>query len=276
MTNGPHSPIRLVLSDMDGTILSSERKISLKTQKAVKQLRQKGVAVALVSARPPEGMMPYIRQLNLEGPCAAFNGGIIFKADGTLQKDSVFSSPVVKNLLTRLESCGGELWFQNKERWLVRDATHVLVRNESRIIGVKPHEVPDLYAETAHVNRIIAIGYEPEIAERLERELGEEYAGYASVLRSTPTKINITPADATKGHALKTLAAMYGVAPAQVACLGDAQNDLPMLREAGMSIAMGQAPDGVKQKARYVTRSNAEDGWADATERFIMPRVLHS
>ncbi|MXV35191.1 MULTISPECIES: Cof-type HAD-IIB family hydrolase [unclassified Saccharibacter] len=276
MTSDSASSIRLVLSDMDGTILSSERVLSPKTQMAVRHLRDVGIPVALVSARPPQGMMPYIHQLELQGPCAAFNGGLIFDADGTIKHNIVFPSSVAQALLSCLTAHDGDVWFQNKDRWSVRDATRPFVTNESRIIGVHPYEVEDLATEVSEVNRIIAIGDNVEEAARLEQELGEKFAGQASVLRSTPTKINITPAQATKGQAVHKLASFYSVLAEQVACLGDAQNDLPMLSEAGMSIAMGQAPETVKEKASYITGSNAEDGWADAVERFIMPRVVHN
>lgn len=274
MMQSPQSSIKLVLSDMDGTILSPNRTLSPSTKKSAQMLCQVGVSLALVSARPPEGMLSYVQQLALRGPCAGFNGGIIFTPEGTVQESMTFSSHIVEELLKLLRPYDMDIWFQNEHQWSVRSLHTDLVEKERRVIGVTPCAVADLATVTHDVNRLIVIGHDVELAAYLERELGEKFSGKASVLRSTSTKINITPAQATKGQVLHKLASLYGVEAAQVACLGDAQNDLPMLREAGLSIAMGQAPEDVKRYAACVTKTNAEDGWAEAIKEFIMPRVM--
>ncbi|MFT9297830.1 MAG: HAD hydrolase family protein, partial [Gluconobacter sp.] len=100
--------------------------------------------------------------------------------------------------------------------------------------------------------------------------------GEASVRRSSEMLLDITPALANKGEAVRELALAHGVAPHEVACLGDAHNDLPMFAVAGLGIAMGQAEDDVRAAAQVLTDTNERDGWAKAIERYILPRVKNT
>ncbi|MCT6855475.1 MAG: Cof-type HAD-IIB family hydrolase, partial [Bombella apis] len=106
--------IKLVLSDMDGTILGPDKRLSLATCKAVEQLAAHHVPVALVSARLPAAILPYVRQLGLKGPCAGFNGGVFFSPDGTILKSYRFPPEDVTALLARLAPLPVELWFQTE------------------------------------------------------------------------------------------------------------------------------------------------------------------
>ncbi|WP_230873244.1 MULTISPECIES: Cof-type HAD-IIB family hydrolase [unclassified Bombella] len=266
--------IKLVLSDMDGTILGPDKRLSPATCKAVEQLAAHHVPVALVSARLPAAILPYVRQLGLKGPCAGFNGGVFFSPDGTILKSYRFPPEDVTALLARLAPLPVELWFQTEREWLVRDASTALVQREHNLTGITPREVAELSLQDEAVNRVMVCSEDTALIARLEAELPASFGGRASMLRSAPHKLNITPALANKGDAVRELAQLYGVTPQNVAVLGDAPNDLPMLSVAGMSIAMGQAPEGVKAQARYVTKTPAEDGWAYAAERFIIPAAL--
>ncbi len=264
-------PIRLVLSDMDGTILDSDRTISAGTCAAVRRLEEKGMALALVSARIPAAVLPYVRQLGLKGPCAGFNGGVFFMPDGTILKSHHFVTEDLVAIMEALASLPVEVWCQTEREWLLRDGRTRLALREQELTGITPREVPSLPVRSGEVNRLIVCSDDTALIARLETELAEPFAGRASMLRSAPHKLNITPARATKGEAVAELARLYGVTPQEVAALGDAPNDVPMLRAAGMGIAMGQAQDSVKREAAHVTGKPDEGGWAYAAETFIIP-----
>lgn len=266
--------IKLVLSDMDGTILGPDKRLSPTTCAAVKQLAALKVPVALVSARLPAAILPFAHQLDLKGPCAGFNGGVFFKPDGTILKSYPFAPQDLTALMARLAAFPVEIWFQTETEWLVCDAHTVLAVREHNLTGITPREVPELCSQWAGVNRVMVCSDDTALIAQLEAELPAAFGGGASMLRSAPHKLNITPALANKGDAVRELAKLYGVTPQNVAVLGDAPNDLPMLDVAGMGIAMGQAPEMVKARADYVTKTPADDGWAYAAEKFIMPAAL--
>lgn len=268
--------IRLVLSDMDGTILDSDHTISPTTAAAVQSLAERGVALALVSARMPAAVLPYARQLGLKGPCAGFNGGVFFRPDGTILKSHHFPVDDLVAIMEALSSFPVEIWFQTEQEWLVPNSQTPLVVRERELTGLTPREVVSLPIVPETVNRLMVCSDDTALIARLEEELAHPFAGRASLLRSAPHKLNITPAKATKGEAVSELAKLYGVMPQEVAALGDAPNDIPMLQAAGMSIAMGQAQDSVKKQASHVTGKPDEGGWAYAAETFIMPSAPFS
>ncbi len=265
------SHIRLVLSDMDGTILDSDHTLSPRTCAAVQRLAEKGIALALVSARMPAAVLPYVRQLGLKGPCAGFNGGVFFTPDGTILKSHQFSEADLSALMEALSHFPVEIWCQTEQEWLLCDSRTKLALREHNLTGITPREVEALPMQSGTVNRLMVCSEDTALIARLETELAVPFAGQASMLRSAPHKLNITPAQANKGAAVEELGKLYGVMPQEVAALGDAQNDIPMLKAAGMGIAMGQASESVKEQAAYVTGKPDEGGWAYAAETFIIP-----
>jgi hydroxymethylpyrimidine pyrophosphatase-like HAD family hydrolase len=106
-----------------------------------------------------------------------------------------------------------------------------------------------------------------------EAALQDRLGDTASAHRSQAYYLDVTPAGATKGHAVTRIAARLGLPLSAVAVIGDMSNDLPMFAVAGLAIAMGNATDAVKSAARFTTETNESEGFAVAMERFILPRA---
>jgi hydroxymethylpyrimidine pyrophosphatase-like HAD family hydrolase len=92
-----------------------------------------------------------------------------------------------------------------------------------------------------------------------------------SAARSQPYYVDVTHPNANKGAVVSYLSAMYGLAPEEIATIGDMPNDVDMFAQSGLSIAMGNASDEVRRAARCVTGTNEDEGFANAVERFILP-----
>lgn len=269
----PSGCIKLVVSDMDGTLLTPQKQVTHHTLNAITALKQAGVPVCLVSSRPASGIEMYLEALKLDTPYGALNGGCIFNPDRSMHSQLTLAADVTQEALEMLDTHQIEAWLFRGHEWLVTNGTSAFVEPECRAIRQKPSVVPDLKNELEGVGKITAASTDYEALTRQEMEIGALLQGRASVARSAPFYLDITPPNANKGYALHQLANFYGIAPHEVACLGDMNNDLPMFAAAGLAVAMGQATDTVKAQAHYVTDTNAQDGWSKAITDFILPRA---
>ena len=121
------------------------------------------------------------------------------------------------------------------------------------------------------VDKIVAVSdEEPRLAE-LEAQTQQALKGRATVARSQTYYLDVTAPDANKGHGVTELAKALGVPLEQTAVIGDGQNDVFMFKVAGLSIAVDNASDEVKQAADHVTASNVDDGVAKAIDRYVLP-----
>src|ERR1700733_8761596 len=121
------SKISLVLADVDGTLVTAEKVLTLRAIAAVKALQSAGIAFAITSGRPPRGMAMLIDPLALRTPVAGFNGGIFVKPDMTIMEEHVLDADVARRALEVILHNGMDVWVYSGSDWLVRnrDAPHV-------------------------------------------------------------------------------------------------------------------------------------------------------
>lgn len=263
----------MVVSDMDGTLLTPDKRLTPAVLAMARELAARGVPLCLASARAPAQMAPYIARLGLGGPSAAFNGGIVFLPDGKMSVSRVLPPDVLSAVHDMLHTHRIETWLFRESFWIVRDEASAFVEQERRLTGIAPHVAPDLRGQVEGIGKIVGVSADYPLLERMEIELGAMLKDEASVRRSSDYLLDITPVLANKGEALRELARAHGVDPAEVACIGDADNDLPMFARAGLSIAMGQAEENIRAAAYLLTGTNEENGWVTAMERYVLPRI---
>jgi Cof subfamily protein (haloacid dehalogenase superfamily) len=269
-------PIELMISDVDGTLVHSDKTVGAATIAAVQKLRDAGVPFTIVSSRPPRGMLYPRRALNIDQPFAAFNGGSIVNPDGSVAIANRLTLAAAKTALDMLLGYQIETWVYADNEWFVLDGNGEYVPRERRTIASEPVVVGSFEPYMDRIDKIVAASSDhPRLAD-IEKELAAAVDGQARAVRSQAYYIDVTALQATKGFAVTALAERFGVPLERVAVIGDADNDLPMFERAGLAIAMGQATDAVKSKAAFVTDSNADDGVASAIERFVLPRVRKS
>jgi Cof subfamily protein (haloacid dehalogenase superfamily) len=263
--------IRLVVSDVDGTLLRHDKSIAPSTIAAAGRLRAAGIKLAVVSSRPPQGMDALRAPLGLDTPRAGFNGGAIEDASGKLVEEHTIAVSACREVVALCETAGADVWVFAAGAWFLKNPDAPHVPREHRATGMNWQLVDDFSPHLASVHKIMASSDDFALTARLEHELQARVGGEASVLRSQSYYVDVTHPAANKGNAALSLARLLGVAPAELAVLGDMPNDVPMFRIAGLSIAMGNASDAVKAEAKAVTGDNDSDGWASAIDRFILP-----
>jgi Cof subfamily protein (haloacid dehalogenase superfamily) len=266
----PPAKISAVVSDVDGTLMTDDKRLTPLAQAAVARLHARGIIFTIISSRPPRGVRMLLDPLEIKTPFGCFNGGLIARPDLSVITAHVLSSQVARCAVDILSARGAQSWIFAGPDWLVRDSDAPYVGLEERTVRFRPTVVEEFGSALDVAAKIVGVSADFELLARCEREVGAALAGQASVVRSQPYYLDITHPLANKGVALSALAALLSVPPAEIAVIGDGDNDVAMFERSGLSIAMGNASALVQRAADFVTDTNREEGFANAIDRFIL------
>ena len=270
MTNTASPSIRLLLADVDGTLVTPDKVLTDRSVDAVHELRDAGILFALTSGRPPRGMQTLIEPLALDTPIAAFNGGLIVEPDMSVIEQKVIPEDLVPAIVAMLDTSGLDVWIYRGANWLVRDLDGPHIARESFTVRFDPTLVQSFDGITEGVAKIVGVSDDHDLVASVASAAHDEFGDHVSAARSQPYYLDVTHPAANKGGVAKFLSARYGIEPEQIATIGDMPNDVLMFAHSGLSIAMGQSGREVHRAARRVTTSNEEDGFANAVDRFIL------
>jgi Cof subfamily protein (haloacid dehalogenase superfamily) len=268
MTSAPH--ISLLLSDVDGTLVTTEKVLTPRARNAVMRLQQKGIRFAITSGRPPRGMAMFVDPLGLAEPIAAFNGGAYVAPDMRLLENQPLAPKATSKAVEMLEACGLDAWLYTGDAWYVRNPAAPHVDREARTVAFGPEvakNFDDLYANAV---KVVGVSDDLPLVQRTGAQLGTALQGEASVALSQPYYIDITNPMANKGAVVRYHASRLGIPLSGIATIGDMPNDVLMFRVGGFSIAMGNAASDVKSQATASTDSCNDDGFAKAVERYFL------
>ncbi|MFJ8490089.1 Cof-type HAD-IIB family hydrolase [Streptomyces sp. NPDC094038] len=266
----PTRLIRLLLADVDGTLVTSDKVLTDRAVRAVRELHDAGVLFAVTSGRPPRGMAMIIEPLGLTTELAAFNGGLIVNPDMTVVSQQVIPAEVVAPVVALMESFGLGVWIYRGADWYVRDVKGPHVDRESWTVQFAPTLVPGFEGLERGTAKIVGVGDDHEVVEAAAVAARAQFGDHVSAARSQPYYLDVTHPQANKGGVVKYWSAKLQIPPERIATMGDMPNDVLMFAHSGLSIAMGNASHEVQRAARRVTTSNEEEGFANAVEEFIL------
>jgi Cof subfamily protein (haloacid dehalogenase superfamily) len=261
--------IKLLLSDVDGTLVRPDKSLAPSTVDAVHALHDTGIHFAVTSGRPPRGMEMLVEPLALQTPIAAFNGGLIVEPGMEVLEERVVPDDVVPRALELLESFELSVWVYRGADWLVRDAEGPHVARETHTVQFEPTVVAS-FDGAEDVVKIVGVSDDYEVVETAAETTRNVLGDQVAASRSQPYYLDVTHPDANKGAVVTFLADRYGIVNDEIATIGDMPNDVLMFALSGLSISMGNADREVQRAARRVTTSNDEDGFANAVEQFIL------
>jgi Cof subfamily protein (haloacid dehalogenase superfamily) len=261
--------IALVVSDVDGTLLTRDKTLTESAMRAVQKLHEAGIGFTITSSRPTIGMRFLIEPLHIRLPIGAFNGSCIVDPELKPIGQHLIPERAARRCLELLDEYGTEIWLFTSELWLARDADGQYVPHERRAIRADPIIVADFTPYLTSACKIVGAGNDPELLQRCEIAMQEALGTQATAARSQSYYLDITPPDVNKGTFVQTIARRLGISLDAIATIGDMQNDLAMFRTSGTSFAMGNATDDVKKTATHVTASNEEEGFAKAMEMVL-------
>ena len=265
--------IRLLVSDVDGTLVHTDKSLAPSTVAAAARVQAAGITLAIVSARPPRGMTWIAETLKLTAPLAGFNGGTLLGPDGAVISQQVVPAAAIHTALDLFARRGVDAWLFTADEWLLTNTKGPRIDLERRTVRFDERVVPDLAPYADQAGKIVGVSDDYAKLAAVEHELQGLLNGAATAHRSQQYYLDVTHPDANKGNAVRALAAHLGVDLADVAVIGDMENDVPMFKVAGFAIAMGNATPAVQAQAAAVTGANDGDGWAQAVDTIILPRA---
>lgn len=263
--------VRLVIADVDGTLVTQEKVLTKRAIDAAQRLRDAGILFAITSGRPPKGMAMLIDPLKLSEPVAAFNGGVITQPDLTTVLREQFLAPeAVVQAREAILAHNLDVWVYTDQTWYVRDVNAPHVAREQWTVKFPPVVTHELEKLTERVAKVVGVSDDLAAVARCEKDVQQALGNTVSAARSQPYYLDVTNPKANKGEVVLAMSELLKVPPEEIATVGDMPNDVLMFVKSGVSIAMGNASDEVKAKATYATASNKEEGFAIAMERFVL------
>jgi Cof subfamily protein (haloacid dehalogenase superfamily) len=264
--------IKLIAVDLDGTLLNSQHQLSERNRVALKEALNLGVQVMVATGKTYASIAWLYQQLGLTTPGVFGQGTVVHNADGSVRHQQSLPVPILRRVIPFVESRGFAVVVYSGQRLLIKskdarvdllakyqEPAPEVVGSLSNILGVVPF------------NKLIVIGNDPRSVKGLYWQLDKMMDGQVALTYAgIPTQFEILPLNISKGKTVIAMAKELGIPSDRVMTIGDAENDMDML-QFGLSVAMGNASDKVKNIAKFTVGSNDMDGVAEAIERFVLP-----
>jgi len=258
--------IALVVSDVDGTLLTKDKTLTEASLAAVRRLHQAGIGFTITSSRPAIGMRFLVEPLGIQLPIGPFNGSSMIDPSMNVVEQHLIPTSAVEKSLELLTGYGVDIWLFTNDQWLTKHPDGPYVPNEKRAIKADPTIVDDFSPFISRACKVVGSSHDFALLARCEVEMQKVLGTQATAIRSQDYYLDITPPGQNKGVFVRAMARRLGISTDAVATIGDMHNDVAMFEVSGMSFAMGNASDEVKKHAKRVTATNEEDGFAKAME----------
>lgn len=269
-----HPMIRLIVADLDGTLLNSEHCVTPMTEDAVRRAMAHGVLFTVATGKTYPSTTDLIQRFGITIPVICSNGTLVHAPDGTILKRSPIRREYAIEAMQMADEAGMVTVIYSGASLICRQYD----RNLAELVEhgePEPMLIQDLIGAVRteiDPDKIIFMnGDDLESVVRFQAALEERFAGRAQAMRSgLASLVELIPLGISKGTALDFILEVTGVSAAETICFGDNCNDLEMIRRARIGVAMAQAPEDVRKEADYVTRSNDEDGVGYAVHKFVL------
>lgn len=269
---------KLLVLDVDGTLLNDEREISKRTLAALLKVQQMGVRIVLTSGRPTYGLMPLAKTLelgNYGGFVLSYNGCQIIKAqNGEILFERRINPEMLPYLEKKARKNGFAIFTYHDDTLITDSPDNEYIKNEALLNNLKIIREDEFSTAIDFAPcKCMLVSDKEKALIGLEQHWEKRLAGTLDAFRSEPYFLEVVPCGVNKANTLGALLEHLGVTREEVIAVGDGVCDVTMLQLAGMGVAMGHSQDSVKVCADYVTASNEEDGVALAVEKLILAEV---
>jgi Cof subfamily protein (haloacid dehalogenase superfamily) len=268
------SGYRLVVVDLDGTARSRSQGITAGVREAVAAAQSRGVLVCVATGRMWRSAEPWVRTLGADSPAILYNGGQVlnFTTGHTLYERRLprLAAQEALTLVRRVPEVQPLLYARDR---VYAERRHPLADAYAVDDGLSYEVVPSLdplLDEDPHKLLIIGARERIEALQGTVRQAGLPI----HAVQSEPVYLEILPSGVSKGAALRAMVEALGTSIEETIAIGDNWNDLEMIEAAGLGVAMGHAPEGVRGRADYVCGTAEEEGVREVIERFVLATGL--
>lgn len=269
---------KLLVLDVDGTLLNNAKELSKQTLATLLKVQQMGVRIVLASGRSTYGLRHLIEKLELKnnsGYILSYNGGQVIdvKNDEVLFEKRI--DPVMFPYLERkAQKNGFGIFTYHQNQLITTNPDNKHIQDEAKLNGMEIVAVDNLSAAVDFSPcKCVLVSDDEEGLVSLKDHWRKRLAGVLDVYRSEPFFLEVVPEFIDKGNTLGVLIEKLGISADQVMAIGDGRRDFSMLQLAGLGVAMGNAQDSIKACADYTTEDNDNDGVAAAVQKFIIAAV---
>jgi len=264
--------IKLVATDIDGTILIPEKQFTKGVKNCIKRLREFGVKVVLVTGRMNAAAELVAKELNLDTPVISYQGGLV-KENGKVLYERYLTEDESEKIINWAKSENIHINLYNGDI-LYSENDNYEIQRYSRRQNVNYVVKPFSEIKKERVNKILAIDYNNATRiNKFEQELPKEFPDLY-IVKSTPHFLEFSNPEASKYCAVKFLQDYWNIKEEETLTIGDQNNDIALLEAGGLKIAMGNATDSLKFVANYITDSVENDGFVKAMDEFVLKPAI--
>lgn len=269
---------KLLVLDVDGTLLNSKRELTKRTAATLIKVQQLGIHIALATGRPTYGVMPLAKAIGMDkhgGYIIAHNGAMVMDVtNGDVIFERSIDAQMVPYMDRLAQRAGMTLACYEGEEVISTDITNAHVVDEAQMNGMKLRQVEHLADNiTGSPRELMLVCDDENQLSGVEKYLQSHMNGVMDTIHSNPYYLEIVGYQVGKSYAMSALVQKLGISKADILAIGDGTADVAMLQQAGLGIAMGNAVSGVKRCADAITLDNDQDGAAIAIENAIMEEV---
>jgi len=270
------SMIRLIALDLDQTLFGADLAIAPAVSEAVKSAQSRGVQITIATGREAKLAERFARELEISSPIIAAQGGCIYDhITGALLHDVRLEPNQVARIVEAADRYGWSYHFEAFDRlYFPAKSNHPpmlfeLVRYSNWV------RVGDLLRDMREApNKLIVTVAKPEDREPTRRQMEQALGDEVNVISSHPHLLEALPHGVNKAHGLEWLAGHLGIERSAVMAIGDSEADVPMLKWAGVGVAMGNATSGAKAAAKWIAPSLEQHGVAAAIQKFCLQSAI--
>lgn len=269
------APIKLVALDLDGTTLREDKTFSPMLIDTIHKVQDMGVTVAICTGRAPESVNEFAHILGLDkghGYCVCFNGGSLINIEDITKDLSVncLNAQDLIDVEAQAAKCGCAIHAYSDRRVLLTESNIVFTEMEIAA-SMQPFEkllFPNEVNSQEQVYKIIAVGEESKL-DNMRNSCPQEFNERFNIARTHPNFLEFMNKDCSKGATLKRLCEILGITLENVVAFGDAENDIEMIAEVGIGVAVANAMPRLKEVAKFHTFNYLEDGVAIYLQKLL-------
>ncbi len=276
---------KLICIDMDGTLLNTQKEVSHRNRRALINASERGVKVVISSGRAYNFAVPFVDYTDKEVPIITANGALVKEKNSGKVLYKKILGAVTASKIYQIFRKYGILVSYFADDTIFSEEKHKMVFQYNLINKILPEELrfkvilhnsieeweQSFLKYNDDILKCLVIHEDKDILQKARREI-EATIDDVELTSSGENVVEVNSKGVSKGRAVELLSGIYNIKKEEIICIGDGENDISMLQASGMPVAMKNAPEIVKEKARFITDSNDEDGVAKVIERFVLDK----